>query len=335
MKKTTIIFVGLQFLLLCSIFFPSCQQKEEQVERDLYTLNIPVGFPEPNIAADNPLTKASVALGKKLFFDPILSRDSSIACASCHHPNRAFSDTVALSRGVEGRLGSRNAPTLMNLAYHPVFMRDGGARTLPLQVLIPLEDHAEMDFSAQEAVERLRKHSEYVEMTRKAYGREINTFTLTRALAAFERTLISGNSPFDQYHFQDQKEALSAAQIRGWELFRSAKTNCSKCHEGFNFTTNAYENNGLYSAYKDEGRFLITRDSADIALFKIPTLRNISLTAPYMHDGSMETLEEVIRHYESGGKQHIHKNPMLQPFELTEVERNDLKAFLESLTDLQ
>ncbi len=333
MKKTTIIFVGFQYLLFYSIFFSSCEQDKGRIERDPYTLNIPAGFPEPIIPADNPITKASVALGKKLFFDPILSRDSSIACASCHHPSRAFGDTVVLSRGVEGRLGSRNAPTLMNLAYHPVFMRDGGARTLPLQVLIPLEDHAEMDFSAQEAVERLRKYPEYVEMTRKAYGQEINTFTLTRALAAFERTLISGNSAFDAYYFQDQKEALSAAQLRGWELFRSAKTNCSKCHEGFNFTTNAYENNGLYSEYKDEGRFLITRDSADIALFKIPTLRNISLTAPYMHDGSMQTLEEVIRHYEGGGKQHIHKSPKLRPFELTEGERSDLKAFLESLTE--
>ncbi|MGB1240968.1 MAG: cytochrome-c peroxidase [Chitinophagales bacterium] len=334
MKKTTFFFVGLQFLLFYSIFLSSCEQKGEGIEEDLYTLNIPVGFPKPNIETDNPLTKSSVVLGKKLFFDPILSRDSSIACVSCHHPSRAFSDTVVLSRGVEGRLGNRNAPTLMNLAYYSVFMRDGGARTLPLQVLIPLTDHAEMDFSAQEAVERLRMDSEYVEMTRKAYGSEINTFTLTRALAAFERTLINGNSAFDQYYFQSQKEAFSAAQIRGWELFRSEKTNCSKCHKGFNFTNNAYENNGLYSEYKDEGRFLITRDSADIAKFKVPTLRNIGLTAPYMHDGSIGTLEEVIGHYESGGKQHIHKNPMLQSFELTEEERNDLKAFLESLTEL-
>jgi len=333
LKKTAFIFVGLQFLLLYGIFFSSCQQKKEQVERDLYPLNIPTGFPPPTIEADNPLTKASVALGKKLFFDPILSRDSSISCASCHHSNRAFSDTVAVSKGVEGRLGSRNAPTLMNLAYHPVFMRDGGARTLALQVLIPLEDHAEMDFSTQEAVERLRKSPEYMEMTRKAYGRKINTFTLTRALAAFERTLISGNSAFDQYYFQDQKQALSADQIRGWELFRSTKTNCSKCHEGFNFTTNAYENNGLYSEYKDEGRFLITRDSADMALFKIPTLRNIASTAPYMHDGSTKTLEEVIRHYESGGKPHFNKSPKIRPFELTEGDRRDLKAFLESLTE--
>ena len=334
-KKSFILFYG-KFLLFCGLLFLSCQQKKVKTNAVLtsdYKLQIPYGFPQPAIEADNPLTEEKVELGKKLFFDPILSRDSSISCASCHHPNRAFSDTLALSRGVEGRLGMRNAPTLMNLAYHPYFLKDGGARTLPLQVFVPLEDHAEMDFSMEEAVKRLRNHSEYVEMTQKAYGRTVNSFTLTRALAAFERTLISGDSAFDRYYFQEKKEALSPAQIRGWEIFQSERTHCSTCHEGFNFTTNAFENNGLYANYKDEGRFLISRDSSDMATFKVPTLRNIALTAPYMHDGSVETLEEVVRHYESGGKPHPHKSELIGGFVLSDREREDLVAFLESLTD--
>lgn len=335
MKKLIFIGFWLLLLLLCGIFPSACHQKTEKPTpplSELYPLSIPKGFPEPNIAADNPLTKASVALGKKLFFDPILSSDSSIACASCHHSHKAFSDTLKFSRGVEGRLGKRNAPPLMNLAYNTAFLRDGGARTLPLQVLVPLTDHAEMNLTPKEAVKRLKNQPEYVEMTQKAYNKDINLFTITRALAAFQKTLISGNSPYDLYHFEGQKDALSPSQIRGLNLFQSSKTNCTKCHNDFNFTSNAYENNGLYAHYQDEGRFLITRDSADMAKFKVPSLRNIALTAPYMHDGSLNTLEEVIRHYESGGKAHVSKSPHIRPFELTEQEREDLKAFLEGLT---
>ncbi|MGB1242914.1 MAG: cytochrome-c peroxidase [Chitinophagales bacterium] len=337
MKKSLFIWFSLLLLLFCGIFPSACQQKIEKPKPlpfELYPLSIPKGFPKPNIAADNPLTKVSVALGKKLFFDPILSSDSSIACASCHHSHKAFSDTVRFSRGVEGRLGKRNAPPLMNLAYNTTFLRDGGARTLPLQVLIPLTDHAEMNLRPKEAVKRLKNQPEYVEMTRKAYNKEINLFTITRALAAFQKTLISSNSAYDKYHFEDQKDALSPSQMRGLELFQSAKTSCTKCHSDFNFTSNTYENNGLYAHYQDEGRFLITRDSIDMAKFKVPTLRNIALTAPYMHDGSLNTLEEVIQHYESGGKPHVSKNPHIRPFELTEQEREDLKVFLESLTDV-
>ncbi len=337
MKKTHLISLGLLFLLFCGIFSSACQQqKTEKVHSQVssYPLSVPKGFPEPNISNDNPLTIESVALGKKLFFDPILSSDSSIACASCHHPRKAFSDTVKFSRGVSGRLGKRNAPPLMNLAYNTAFLRDGGARTLALQVMVPLTDHAEMNLTLKEAVKRLKNQPEYVEMTQKAYNREISGFTITRALAAFQKTLISGNSPYDQYHFEGQKDAFSPAQIRGLALFQSKKTNCTQCHSGFNFTSNAYENNGLYIHYKDEGRFLITRDSVDMAKFKVPSLRNIALTAPYMHDGSLNTLEEVIRHYEMGGKPHVSKSPHIRPFELTEQEREDLKAFLEGLTEV-
>ncbi len=323
-------------VLFCYLIPPSYHQNTTQIvgtDTNLYPLEIPKGFPPPITKSDNPLTVESVALGKKLFFDPILSIDSTIACASCHHPDRGFSDTIALSRGVEGRLGTRNAPTLMNLAYHTAFMKDGGARTLALQVMIPLMDHAEMDFKMRKAVERLRQIPEYVELTQRSYGKKINSFTITRAIAAYERTLISGNSPFDYYYFHGEKEALTESQIRGWELFQSNKTNCSHCHSGFNFTSNGYENNGLYVEYKDEGRFLLTRDSSDMGKFKIPTLRNIALTAPYMHDGSLATLEEIISHYENGGKRHRNQNSKIGGFKLSEQERVDLIAFLEGLTD--
>lgn len=331
----TLLFVS---AVIISLINPGCNTSSNEavsLYTAPYTLEIPKGFPPPITKPNNPLTVESVALGKKLFFDPLLSVDSTIACASCHHPNRAFSDTVVLSRGVEGRIGVRNAPSLMNLAYHTAFMKDGGARTLALQVMIPLTDHAEMDFEMKKVVERLRKIPKYVEMTQQAYGKQINGFTITRAIAAYERTLISGNSPFDRYYFHEEKDALTESQIRGWELFQSKKTNCTHCHSGFNFTSNGYENNGLYASYKDEGSFVISRDSSDIGKFKIPTLRNIALTAPYMHDGSLGTLEEVIRHYEKGGNKHRNQSSDIGGFEFLEQERVDLIAFLESLTDEQ
>ena len=268
-----------------------------------------------------------------LFFDPVLSRDSSISCASCHLPRYAFSDTLTFSPGVDHAPGLRNAPTLANVAYHPYFTREGGVPTLEMQILVPIQEHNEFDFNILLIADRLQRDSIYQKLSWEAYDRAPDHFVITRAIACFERSLLSGNSRYDQYYSQGKSDALSAAELRGMELFFSEKTNCSGCHGGFNFTNYAFENNGLYEEYADPGRFRLTGLEEDRALFKVPSLRNIALTGPYMHDGSLTSLEAIIEHYNSGGKDHPHKKPLIQPLHLSTQERSDLVAFLHSLTD--
>lgn len=294
---------------------------------------LPMGFPAISFPEDNAYTKARWELGKKLFYDNVLSIDSSINCGSCHKASFAFSDDVALSDGVKNRPGNRNSPTLANVAYHPYYTREGGVPTLEMQVLVPIQEHNEFAFNIVQAGERLAMDSIYVAMSKKAYNKLPDYYVITRALANFERTLISGNSPFDKYTYEGQEEALSEIEKAGMELFYSTKTNCSSCHKGFNFSNYNFENNGLYENYKDEGRMRLTNKTEDKALFKIPTLRNISITAPYMHDGSMATLSDVVDHYNSGGKQNKNKSKLVKPLGLTEQEKIQLIAFLKSLTD--
>lgn len=296
-------------------------------------LAVPTGFPVPVFPADNELTVARFALGKRLFYDVVMSRDSSVSCASCHAPSRAFSDSVAFSPGAGGLPGTRNAPTLANLAYHPYFTREGGVPTLEMQVLVPIQEHNEFDFNILLIAERLKTDTAYIRMSHEAYGRDPDAYIITRSIACFERTLISGGSRYDEFVFQGKNQALTASERRGMDLFFSQKTDCAQCHSGFNFSNYAFENNGLYDAYPDVGRFRLTGDSADIARFKVPTLRNVALTAPYMHDGSVASLSAVVEHYDSGGKNHPHRSPLVRPLGLTAQEKADLVAFLESLTD--
>jgi len=312
----------------------SCQKTRETVP--LYApelMETPLGFPEPTAPEGNEFTKARWDLGKKLFFEKGLSVDNSVSCASCHRPELAFSDDKALSLGVENRAGTRNSPTLANLAYHPYFTREGGVPTLEMQILVPIQEHNEFDFNILLIANRLSQDSVYVQMAQEAYDREPDAFVITRALACFERSLLSGYSLYDQFVNHNKAAALTTAQIRGMNLFFSDRTNCATCHSDFNFTNYAFENNGLYEDYEDEGRFKLTGEEVDRALFKVPTLRNIALTAPYMHDGSFGTLEAIIDHYNSGGKNHPHKSELIQPLSLSESEKNDLKKFLISLTD--
>ena len=323
----------LYFLLLILVII-SCRDDEGIEPLYIPTLmEIPNGFPDIDFPEGNEFMKARWDLGKRLFFDQAISLDSSISCASCHQPNLAFSDDVALSLGVEKRLGTRNSPSLSNIAYHPYFTREGGVPTLEMQVLVPVQEHNEFDFNIVLIAERLKKDSTYVKMASTAYEREIDAFVITRAISCFERSLLSGYSLYDQYQNYNKPSALSNAAIRGMNLFFSDKTNCSKCHSDFNFTNYAFENNGLYEEYEDEGRFRLTREETDRALFKVPSLRNVELTAPYMHDGSFTTLMEVIEHYQMGGKKHPSKSNLIQPLSLSEMEKDDLIQFLRSLTD--
>jgi cytochrome c peroxidase len=326
----------MRWLYIFSLIFVvfSCEDKEN-VE-PLYTpdlMEIPKGFPEIDFPVGNEFTESRWELGKKLFYDPIMSSDGTISCASCHRSELAFSDDIPFSEGVDHRLGTRNSPSLANVAYHPYFTREGGVPTLEMQILVPIQEHLEFDFNIILIAERLQNDPTYVEMAQLAYEQEPNAFVITRALACFERSLLSGYSRYDQYTNYEKTDALTENEIRGMNLFLSDKTKCSQCHNGFNFSNYTFANNGLYEEYPDTGRFRLTGEESDRALFKVPSLRNVELTAPYMHDGSINSLEEIIEHYQSGGENHTNKSNLIQPLNLSEQEKTDLILFLKSLTD--
>lgn len=325
----SLLVIGIMLLLW------SCESVEpEPAEMSFPDLmELPEGFPAVPESEGNAFSKARWELGKKLFFDPIMSVDSSISCASCHAPDLAFSDDKAVSLGVEGRAGRRNSPSLANIAYHPYFTREGGVPTLEMQVLVPIQEHDEFDFNILLIAERMLLDDDYVTMSETAYERAPDPYVITRALACFERSLLSGWSSYDDYVNGRPEHSMSASALRGMELFFSDRTQCSSCHSGFNFTDYSFTNNGLYEDYPDPGRFRLTNEETDRATFKVPSLRNIALTAPYMHDGSLPTLEAVIAHYNSGGFAHPNKAERIQPLGLTSTEQDDIVAFLESLTD--
>ena len=315
-------------ILSLTIFFFSCFFVKKTEFNKAEFLFPPIIHPE-----DNKPTQDRLELGEKLFFDPILSVDSSLSCASCHIPILAFSDSVKYSPGVFGRAGVRNAPSLTNIGYHPYFLREGSIKTLEMQVLVPIQEKNEFAHNIVDIADQLNQIPEYMDLSKKAYGNLPDSYVITRALAVFERTLISKNSRFDQ--FIEGKISLTKQEKFGFDLFMSNKTNCSSCHGGFNFTKYKITNNGLYENYKDEGRMRATHHNKDLALFKTPSLRNIELTSPYMHDGSMKTLEEVVEHYNSGGKNHVNKDEMIKPLNLSQKEKDALVSFLKSLTEIE
>ena len=309
-------------LTLCC--FISCEVDYPIINH--YKIEIPNGFPEINYPSDNIPTLERIALGKRLFFDPILSKDSTISCSSCHKQEYAFADNKIVSPGVDGKLGTRNSMSLTNVAYADFFLREGGIPTLEMQVLAPIQDHNEMDFNIIPVAARMKLDSSYVAQSIKAYNREPDAFVITRAIAAFERTLISGSSNYD-------KDRMTASERDGKALFFSDSLACSSCHGTFLFTNQGIKNNGLYTNYEDSGRYRLTHLQEDIGKFKVPTLRNIELSAPYMHDGSLENLDEVISHYEAGGKEHFNQSPLIKGFSLTSTEKENLISFLYSLSD--
>ena len=320
-------------ILLMGLGSMSCT-KDVEIPRDydaLPSVVEPIGFEAIPYPSDNIFTTDRWALGKKLFYDKRLAVDSTLSCASCHQQDKGWADDLPLTPGIKDRPAVRNAPTLTNVAYHPYYTREGGVPTLEMQVLIPISEHNELGFNMARLVDRLSKDSIYQSMAQKAYNRSLDAYVITRALANFERSLISGNSRADQ--FNKGKQSLNEEEIAGRNLFYSTRTNCSQCHSGFNFTNYAFENNGLYTQYKDPGRYRLTLNPADSALFKVPTLRMVGLTAPYMHDGSIATLEQVIDHYNSGGKNHPHKSILIRPLGLDNEEKRALVSFLKALND--
>jgi len=295
-------------------------------------LDVPKSFPAPEFPEDNLFTNQRWQLGKRLFYDPILSLDYSISCASCHKPELGFSDDRAFSLGIENRVGTRNASTLANVAYHPYYTREGGVPTLEMQILVPIQEHVEFDFNILLIADRMLSDSSYVQQSLEAYNRNPDPFVITRAIACFERSLISGASRYDKFINGDHS-ALSLEERQGMALFFSERLSCTSCHSGFNFTNYSFENNGLYIEYPDPGRFRLTNNVADRALFKVPTLRNVEITRPYMHDGSLQSLEDVVNHYNTGGVNHPHKSPHVKSLNLSKQEKDELVAFLKSLTD--
>ena len=312
-----------------------------------YQLVIPEEFPTMESPLDNPLTKQGVALGRQLFYDPILSADSSMSCGSCHLAEFSFTDNKAFSKGIDGIEGRRSAMSLINLGYNNNgLFWDGRVATLEEQALIPVEDSIELHNSWDNVVEKLKAHEKYPVDFRKAFGienpDEINKELVVKAIAQFERTLISGgNTKFDQVKRGDA-EFTSDEQI-GFDMFFDISpeykdAECAHCHNVPYLTTNEYFNNGITEAnnldeFDDKGLGGITGDRFDYGKFRVPTLRNIELTAPYMHDGRFKTLEEVIEHYNSGGKYSETVSPLIRPLKLNETEKRQLLAFLKTLTD--
>lgn len=283
--------------------------------------------------------KTQAELGEKLFFDPILSLDKTISCASCHKPEHGFADVTSLSLGVNDSVGTRNTPSVMNMSDRSHYFYDGRAATLEEQAIGPIENPVEMNLKIEEAVKRLQESELYTKLFYKLYAEEPTKDNLANALSEFQRTLESdGTAPHDKWMNDEEPQALSLSQQRGRELFLE-KAKCFDCHFGPDFTGDEFRNIGLYDEveYKDKGRFDETKDSSDLGKFKVPGLRNIALTAPYMHDGSLETLEEVIEYYSDPYMfvQHpINMDTiMIEPLKLSVQEKEDLVNFLHSLTD--
>jgi cytochrome c peroxidase len=295
--------------------------------------HIPLGLREDRpIPPDNLLTATRVALGRRLFFDPILSGDQSVACVSCHLPRLAFAGSGPVSQGIAGQRGTRNAPSLLNVAYVAPLFWDGRAASLEQQALLPIENPKELGAKLEDVVARLRADAGYVRDFEAAYGSPISRDSLARALASFQRVLVSGNSPVDRFRAGDSS-ALTTRQRQGLWLFES-KGFCWQCHSGRNFTDNRFHNTGVSwgRAPSDLGRFHVTQKPADRGGFKTPTLRNVALTAPYMHDGSLSDLKRVVEFYNRGAGPNERRDPRIRRLHLTPQEIEQLVAFLGALT---
>lgn len=311
------------FLLFLLILVIGLRCSEEKA--DFVLGKIP--FPK-----DNPITAEKIAFGKSLFFDKRLSKNNELACASCHQPDKAFTDGLKKSQGVNGEIALRNAPSLFNASYFKSYMYDGEIKTLEEQVLVPIQDHMEMGSSMKEVIQKLSKDPKYMQLARSVFNRELDAYVITRAISTYERSLISRNSRFDQFR-AGGKGTLTTDEIAGWLLF-SEKLYCTKCHSRPDFTNYRVLSNGLYEDYgTDQGRYRINGLEKEKGTFKVPSLRNVSLTAPYMHDGSIQSLKEVILHYSKGGAAFSNKSPAIKPFKLTKLEISQLESFLKTLTD--
>ncbi|MFQ5657972.1 MAG: cytochrome-c peroxidase [Candidatus Methylomirabilales bacterium] len=284
------------------------------------------------IPKDNPMTRKKVALGKQLFFDPRLSADRTVSCGSCHDPDRAFTDGRPTSSGVKGRKTSRNAPTLVNRALGRSFFWDGRSTSLEALILEVMELPPALGTTHEVLANKLSRIEGYRRQFKQVFGGVVTAERAAMALGTFVRTLLSGGSAFDRFEAGD-KNALSPSARRGLALFRG-KARCVRCHTGPNFTDEKFHNTGvgLYQPSPDLGRYRVTGRDEDKGTFKTPTLRDVAKTAPYMHDGSLATLEEVVAYYDRGGIKNPYLDPQVRPLRFSLREKRDLVAFLKSLT---
>lgn len=297
-------------------------------------LRIPLGLdsfmPVPD---DNPLTREKAALGRELFHDARLSRDGRVSCATCHDPERAFTDARPTAVGAFGREGPRRVPRILNRAYGRSFFWDGRIATLEEQVLQPIQNPKEMDLTLDEAVARARSVPRYRALFQDVFGREPGAAELARALSSYVRTILAGDSPYDR-HVAGDAAALDEEARRGLGVFRG-KGNCTLCHLGPNLTDEAFHNTGVAwrdGRFADDGRFEVTRAPSDRGAFKTPSLREVARAAPFMHDGSLATLDAVVDYYDRGGNRNPALDPDVRALGLTAEEKRALVGFLRSLS---
>ena len=305
-----------------------------------YTLEIPAGFPQINIPSDNPMTVEGIALGRKLFYDKILSKNNAQSCGSCHNQAHAFSDNgKVFSTGADGSIGTRNAQALINLGFNRHFFWDGRVTTLEKLALEPVKNPVEMHQSWATSAAKINARPDYVIDFKAAFGnKEIDSSLVVKVLAQFMRTMISSNSRFDKY--VRHEIALTSSELNGFVIFNTERADCFHCHNldgGFLITDNLFHNNGLDTEFADQGLGAITGSPFDAGKFLTPTLRNVALSAPYMHDGRFATLEAVINHYNTGGEASLTVDPLMKHvgtgLNLSAQERADLLAFLHTFTD--
>jgi len=310
--------------------------------------DLPKGFPKPRVPADNPMTTEKVELGRYLFYDTRMSVNGKSSCATCHKQELAFTDGLAVAVGATGETNPRGAMSLVNVAYSAVLTwSNPGITTLEQQALVPMfgEHPVELGLRAGDGfLSMLGSDAKYRELFERAFPADRDPFTIgnvTKAIASFERSIVSARSPYDRYHYGGEDNAVSDSAKRGEILFFSRQLSCFRCHGGFNFSGNTaserhaageleFHNNGVSGA---PGLFEFTKDPKDAGKFKAPTLRNIAVTAPYMHDGSIATLDGVLSHYAGGGHNNPNKDPLIAGFALSPQDRSDLIEFLKSLTD--
>ncbi|MHB1606517.1 MAG: cytochrome-c peroxidase [Leptospirales bacterium] len=291
--------------------------------------------PSPPVPSGNLQTASKVALGKALFFDPRLSVNGSISCAFCHVPTAGYADPKPVSFGVGGKRGGRNAPSVLNAAYFPLQFWDGRAGSLEEQAIGPLTNPVEMaNPNYRSIVLRINKVRSYRVAFYRVFGAGVSVDRIARAIASFERTLVTPNSPYDRY-MMGEKNALTASQKRGLAIFQG-KGRCVTCHNGFLLSDKGYHNLGVPqsgTSSVDVGRYVVTHDTADMGRFRTPSLRNVALTAPYMHDGVFRTLNQVVDFYDrGGGKTPFAKDALIVPLRLSKREKADLISFLQSLS---
>lgn len=326
----------LHFILIICALLWSCQPELEG--EDIQFVK-PANFPEPVYdLSKNPITTAGFELGRKLFYDPMLSRDGSISCGSCHQQSAAFTHHGHdLSHGIDDQLGERNSPPVMNLAWHKAYFWDGGVHDLDLQPIAPIENPVEMDEDLKHVIEKVRNNSAYTPMFQSAFGsREVTTERMLKALSQFMLMCISSNSRYDKYVRKEAGGDLTAVELAGMQVFVQK---CGSCHRGELFSDFSFRNNGLNHDYnKDRGRYRITLNEEDDYKFKVPSLRNVANTGPYMHDGRFYTLDEVLTHYTLGIRDQPTLDPLLKQngqvgIPLSTEEKEQIKAFLKTLSD--